>query len=188
MNPKFIILTAIAAIASFAIVLLAMGRFPAITKYASFEMPTLDPTVYNYSKKQAQNVLTKARTTLPRRDGSGQIEIWSNGRSAKGVSLNMQYAKWAPLLSCEAVVTAVAANKSRIVADCGRPTTDSAIESTTEQLHGPMFEEHIRATLTKRAFDRSTVDAREALVVFKNLGGMQREALQRAHEAAREAQ
>jgi hypothetical protein len=41
-----------------------------------------------------------------------------------------------------------------------------------------MFEEHIAATLEKRAFNRSTVDRKESAAVFQNLGGMQREALQ----------
>ena len=51
--------------------------------------------------------------------------------------------------------------------------------------HVSNFEEHIAATLHKRAFDRSTVDMKEAAAVFKNLPGMQREALEMAAEDAR---
>jgi hypothetical protein len=48
-----------------------------------------------------------------------------------------------------------------------------------------MFEEHIAATLNKRAFNRSNVDAKEVAAVFNNLGGMQREALQMGADEAR---
>jgi phage host-nuclease inhibitor protein Gam len=48
-----------------------------------------------------------------------------------------------------------------------------------------MFEEHIAATLNKRPFNRGNVDAKEVAAVFKNLGGMQREALQMSADDAR---
>ena len=50
-----------------------------------------------------------------------------------------------------------------------------------------MFEEHIAATLNKRAFNRSKVDLKESAAVLVNLGGMQREALQMSVEARRMA-
>ena len=56
---------------------------------------------------------------------------------------------------------------------------------TQDSLRAPMFEEHIAATLNKRAFDRSNVDMKEAAVVFKNLPGMQREAVQMSIEDSR---
>ena len=60
-----------------------------------------DPTVFPYSKDQVQTMLVDAKTTLPRRDGPGEmIKIWGAGRSAKGVRLNMKFASWAPLLEC----------------------------------------------------------------------------------------
>ena len=139
-----------------------------------------DPTVFPYSKNQVQTMLENATTTLPRRDGPGEmIKIWGAYRSAKGVRLNMKYASWAPLLECEAIITAITPKESRVVADCGRSAnSDSAISRTQDSLRAPMFEEHIAATLNKRAFNRSNVDSKETATVFQNLGGMQREALE----------
>src|SRR5882757_4240922 len=147
-----------------------------------------DPTIFPYSKDQVQTMLVDAKTTLPRRDGPGDmIKIWGAGRSAKGVKLNMKYASWAPLLECEAVVTSITPKETRVVADCGKSTnSDSAMSRTQDSLRAPMFEEHIAATLKKRAFNRSNVDAKEVGAVFKNLGGMQREALEMAAEDARQ--
>jgi hypothetical protein len=146
-----------------------------------------DPTVFPYSKDQVQKMLVDAKTTLPRRDGPGEmIKIWGDGRSAKGVRLNMKYASWAPLLECEAIVTSVTAKETRVVADCGKSAnSDSAMSRTHDALRAPMFEEHIAATLNKRAFNRSKVDMKERVAVFSNLGGMQREALQMSADDAR---
>jgi hypothetical protein len=139
-----------------------------------------DPTVFPLSRDQVQTMLVDAKTTLPRRDGPGDmIRIWGAGRSAKGVRLNMKYASWAPLLECEATITSISPKESRVVADCGKSAnSDSAISRTQDSLRAPMFEEHIAATLNKRAFNRGNVDAKEVASVFQNLGGMQREALQ----------
>jgi hypothetical protein len=187
MNLRFLLLACAAAIGSFAITLLALGKFPAIDLgLPSFETATFDPAVFNYSRDQVQTMLDNAKTTLPRRDGPGQIEIWGAGRSGKGVTLNMRYASWAPLLSCEAVVTSVATNKSRVIADCGGTSADeSAIAHTQDRLRTPMFEEHIQATLNKRLFNRANVDMKERGIVITNLGAMQREALQAAAEESR---
>ncbi|MEA3025415.1 MAG: hypothetical protein QOF91_700 [Alphaproteobacteria bacterium] len=146
-----------------------------------------DPTVFPYSKDQAQKMLVDSKTTLPRRDGPGEmINIWGAYRSAKGVKLNMRYASWAPLLECEAIVTSISPKETRVVADCGKSTnSDSAISRTQDALRAPMFEEHIAATLNKRAFNRSKVDAKNTVAVFQNLGGMQREALQMSADDAR---
>jgi hypothetical protein len=146
-----------------------------------------DPTVFPYSKDEVQRILVDAKTTLPRRDGPGEmIKIWGNGRSSKGVTLNMKYASWAPLLECEAVITSIKPKETRVVADCGKGTnSDSAMSRTQDQLRAPMFEEHIAATLNKRPFNRGNVDAKEVAAVFKNLGGMQREALQMSADDAR---
>lgn len=154
--------------------------------YVGHKAMSYDPTVYPYSREQIQKMLTDARTTLPRRDGPGQIEIWSAGRSDKGVSLKMQYASWAPELSCEAVVTEIAPDKSRVVPDCGAVgDQSSALNRTENQLRVPMFEEHIAAILNHREFNRATVDQKESAAVFSNLGGMQREALQKDAEMRR---
>ena len=146
-----------------------------------------DPAVFPYSKDQVQTMLVDAKTTLPRRDGPGEmIKIWGAGRSSKGIRLNMKYASWAPLLECEAIITAITPKESRVVADCGKgANTDSAISRTQNGLRAPMFEEHIAATLNKRAFNRSKVDMKERVAVFSNLGGMQREALQMSADDAR---
>lgn len=148
-----------------------------------------DPSVFPYSKDQVQTMLVDAKTTLPRRDGPGEmIKIWAAGRSSKGVRLNMKYASWAPLLECEAVITSLSPKESRVVADCGKSkNSDSALGRTQDSLRSPMFEEHIAATLNKRAFNRSTVDMKEAAAVFKNLPGMQVEALQMSADEARRA-
>ena len=146
-----------------------------------------DPTVFPYSKDQVQTMLVDAKTTLPRRDGPGEmIKIWGAGRSAKGVKLNMKYASWAPLLECDAVITSISPKESRVVADCGKSAnSDSAISRTQDSLRSPMFEEHIAATLSKRAFNRSNAEKKETAAVFQNLGGMQREALQMSADEAR---
>ena|SRR5437762_8426021 len=145
-----------------------------------------DPKAYPYSKDEVQAMLVDAKTTLPRRDGDGKIQIWSAGRSAKGVKLNMKYASSAPLLECEAIITAVTPKESRVVADCGKgPASDTALGRTQDALRSPMFEEHIVATLKKRAFNRDNVDAKETAAVFKNLNGMQQEALQMSADEAR---
>ena len=145
--------------------------------YIAYKISSFDPTVFAYSKDQVQAILADAKTTLPRRDGHGQIQIWSTGRSENGVGLNLQYASGAPVVKCEAVITAIAPDQTRVVPDCSsEPKSDSAISNTRDALQTPMFEEHIQATLNKRAFDRKTVDQKEVAIVFKNLRGMQNEA------------
>ena len=147
-----------------------------------------DATVFPYPKEQVQKMLLDARTTLPRRDGGkDMINIWGAYRSGRGVKLNMKYASSAPQLECEAVVTAVTPQETRVVADCGKSNSDSAISRTQDALRAPMFEEHIASTLNKRAFNRSKADLKERAAVFENLGGMQREALQMSVEARRMA-
>ena len=146
-----------------------------------------DPTVFPYSRDQVQAMLADAKTTLPRRDGPGEmIKIWGAGRSSKGVKLNMKYASWAPLLECEAIVTSLTPTESRVVADCGSKNSGSAIGRTQDSLRAPMFEEHIAATLNKRAFNRSNADRKETAAVFQNLPAMQNEALQMSASEAQQ--
>src|SRR4029450_1780435 len=87
----------------------------------------------------------------------------------------------------EAVVTAINPKESRVVADCGAsPNSDtSAMSRTQDALRSPMFEEHIVATLKNRPFNRDNVTAKETAAAFKNLNGMQQEALQMAADDAR---
>ena len=63
--------------------------------------------------------------------------------------------------------------------------SSEVVEPTQDALRSPMFEEHIVATLKKRAFNRDNVDAKETAAVFKNLNGMQQEALQMSADEAR---
>jgi len=148
--------------------------------YAAYKVSSYDPTVFPYSKDQVLAILDDAKTTLPRRDGPGEIKIWSAGRSENGLRLNLQYANSAPLLKCEAVITAIAPDQTRVVPDCSSgPRSDSALRNTQDELQVPMFEEHIQATLNKRAFNRTTVDQRHIATVFKNLGGLQNEAIEK---------
>lgn len=180
MDARFILLTCMAAAGGFGIATVAMRGLP------QFEMPSFDPAEFSLSREQAQSILSDALTTIPRRDGDGQIRIWSTGRSSEGVMLSMQYMKGAPTLSCEAVITKVSATRTRVAPDCApRAGSDSAIARTQDQLHVPMFEEHIQATLEKRAFNRKAVDQAQSAAVFSNLGAMQREGLERAAEDAR---
>lgn len=144
-----------------------------------------DPTLFPLPKEKVVAMLAEGRTTMPRRDGDGEIKIWSSGTSMKGVTLNMQYASWAPMLSCEAIVTSVTPEESRVVTDCGGGDSTSAIANTQDQLRAPMFEEHVQATLRGRPFDRASVDAKETAIAMGNLGGMQREALKRSDEMQR---
>ena len=147
-----------------------------------------DPTVFPLSRNQVQAMLMDARTTMPRRDDAKEkIKIWGEARTSKGVRLNMKYASWAPLLECEAVITVIKPEETRVVADCGKSANanESARARTQDQLRAPMFEEHIASTLNKRPFDRSKVTAKETAAVFKNLNGMQNEALQMAADEAK---
>jgi hypothetical protein len=146
--------------------------------YIAHKASTYDPWVFGYSKEQVQDILADAKTTLPRRDGPGHIQIWSTGPSENGVMLNMQYSSKSPLLTCEAVITAIAPDETRVVPDCSSEhDTSSALSNTRDKLQDPMFEEHIQATLHKRDFNRTIVDEREAAIVLKNMGAMQNEAV-----------
>ncbi|MES2753644.1 MAG: hypothetical protein V4659_03170 [Pseudomonadota bacterium] len=151
--------------------------------YFGKQMASYDPTIYPYSKTQVQQILNEAKTVLPRRDGPGQIEIWGAGKIERGAALKMQYADWAPVIACDAIVTEIAPDKSRVVPNCEGPVdASSALSRTHAELRVPMFFEHIQSTLQRRAFDRKRVDNKEAAAVLKNLGGMQREALKASDE------
>lgn len=148
--------------------------------YVGHNMASHDPAVFEATPDQVRAQLADARTSLPRRDGPGEITIWSIGTSDRGVALRMKYSATSPTLSCEAVVTPVDGGGSRAVADCGGGSGSSAMADTQAQLRVPMFDEHIRATLEKRPFDRAAVDGAESAIAMKNMGGMQREALREA--------
>lgn len=147
--------------------------------YFGYKMANYDPSVVPYSKAQVQEMLADAKRTMPRKGGDGEIAIWGAGRTDKGVKLAMRYHDTAPQLDCAAVITELGPNESRVIADCNKGAK-SAIQQTSDELDAPMFNEHIQATLHNREFNRSHVDNVQSGVVMKNLGGMQREALQTA--------
>lgn len=153
--------------------------------YAALNHTPGDPTLFPLPKAKVLAMLAEGHTTMPRRDGDGEIKIWSSGTSTKGVMLNMQYASWASMLRCEAVVTAVTPEESKVVTDCGGGNSDSAIANTQDRLRVPMFEEHVQSTLRGRPFNRASVDAKETAIAMGNMGGMQREALKRSDEMQR---
>jgi hypothetical protein len=153
--------------------------------FYGYKASNYDPTIFPYSKEQVQSMLTDAKTSLPRRDGDGTIEIWSPGSTASGVKLHMKYDTTAPLLDCEAVITELATDSTRVVPECGGGGSGSALSDTTDAIQVPMFQEHILSILNKREFDRETVSKQEMAVAWKNMGGMQREALKTADEMQR---
>ena len=131
-------------------------------------------------------MLVAAKTTIPRKDNNGQIEIWSTGRSNKGVMLNMKYSSKARLITCDVAITEIAPNQVRATPDCGGdPKAESVIARTGEDLRVPMFAEHVEATLNKRAFDRARATQQEVAITFKNLNAMQNEAMESYAEAQR---
>jgi hypothetical protein len=159
-----------------------------VAGYVGHTAMQYDPTVYPYSKAQVAEILAASETKIPRRTKDGEIRIWGDGTTDRGIALKMTYNDGdssTPILDCEAVLTEVAADKTRVNADCGSVSTDSAIGQTTHALRTPMFEEYIASTLGKRAFDRQVVDSKEMALVMTNMGGMQREALKASDEAQR---
>lgn len=165
---------------------LMLAGIGGIAFYFSLGASGSDVTEFPYSGDQVTAMLTRARTAMPRRDGDGTIEIWAAGKTTTGVALKMKYASWAPVIDCQAIITPIAADKSRVVADCGGPVDPKSPTSRTQnQLRAPMFEEHIQATLEKRPFDRAHVDQKETAAVFQNLPDMQAEALKTSAETQR---
>jgi hypothetical protein len=159
-----------------------------IAGYVGHTAMQYDPSIYPYSKAQVVDILSASETKMPRRTKDGEIRIWGDGTTDRGVALKMTYNdgdSGTPILDCEAVLTEVAADKTRVNADCGSVSTDSAMAQTTHALRAPMFEEYIASTLGKRAFDRQVVDSKEMALVMTNMGGMQREALKASDEAQR---
>ncbi|MBR0874424.1 hypothetical protein JQ633_28995 [Bradyrhizobium tropiciagri] len=167
-------------------VIFALGTLGVAGGYVAYEASKFDPSVYPYSRQQAQAMLVAAKTAIPRRDNNGQIEIWSTGPSNKGVMLNMRYSSKAPLIKCDVAITEIAPNQVRATPDCGGdPKTESVIARTGEELRVPMFAEHVEATLNNRAFDRARAAQKEVAITFKNLNAMQNEALESYAEAQR---
>jgi|GEM_PF-6114587 len=143
-----------------------------------------DPMVFPYSRQQVQTMLVDAKTALPTDNGPVHmgINIWATGRSEKGVALSMRSASWAPVINCEAAITAIDADHSRAVPDC------SALDLTQDQLEAPMFEEHIKATLNKRAFDRETVSRKQTAIAESLISNIHADVPRMAELALRAAE
>lgn len=164
--------------------LIGITGFLGIAGYVGNTVMNYDPAVFPYSKEQIEQMLVDAKSVVPRRDGDGEIEIWSSSLSDKGVNLNMTPWEGGPVSKCKAVITPITPNKSRVIADCGdRGDSGSAIARTERAIGSPMFGEHIQATLNKREFNRKNVDEKQMGIIMRNMGGMQREALRRSDEA-----
>lgn len=156
--------------------------------YFGYKSMDYDPNVYPYSKDQIQQILSTARTTEPRKDGEGNIEIWSTGFNNESIGMSMQYHSTAPVVPCRAVTTEVSPTETRVVADCSANDLSeggSAMAKTSNELQAAMFDEHIQSKLRNRPFERSLVDRKQVGAVMGNMGGMQREALRSADEAQR---
>lgn len=155
--------------------------------YVGYKATSYDPAVVSYSKAEVQQLLASAKTTLPRRDGDGHINIWGAGSNGDGVKMAMKYdeADWAPVIPCQAVVTELGPKQSRVVADCGAAPGNSAIAKTERSLRAPMFDEFIQSKLQHREFDRSRASSKEMGAVMQNMGAMQKEALKTSDEMSR---
>lgn len=145
--------------------------------YLLYKTISTDPTIFLQSREQVQKLLMEARTTLPRRDGPGSIQMWSPRSTERGIMLNMQSTTGAPVLTCRIALLAVSPSRTRVVPECsGDGRAASARARTLEEIHPLMFEEHVQAILNRQAFDRNAVDRRTAAVYARNLGAIQREA------------
>lgn len=160
------------------------AAFLGVGGFFGYQMMTHDPAIVPYSKAQVQERLSSARTQILRRDNDGYITIWGAGRTNDGVRLSMKYAEDAPQIDCRAVITELGPNQSRVVANCGA-ATGSAIGDTTVSMNEPMFDEHIQSKLHNKEFNRKRADDKAVGKVMRNMGAMQREALQTADQMQR---
>jgi len=165
--------------------LIILAGFLGVGAYVGYKISSYDESVVPYSKAEVQSRLSGEKLSFPRRDGDGTVSIWATGRTAKGIGLSMQYAADAPQIDCQAIVTQLGPQESRVAVDCGAGPAGSAIGQTETQLRAPILEEFALSKLHGRAFNRSRSDSKEVGAVMKNMGGMQREALKSADEAQR---
>lgn len=146
--------------------------------YLGYTMMNYDPAVVAYSKAQIQQQLASARLEIPRRDGDGVITIWGAGQIPDGVKMAMRYADDAPQIDCRAIVTELGPNQSRVAANCGGGDTGSAMARTSDESQAAMFDEFIQSQLLGREFNRDRVTSKQISASMRNMGAMQREALQ----------
>jgi hypothetical protein len=154
-----------------------------VAAYVGYSVTNYDPSVFKMSAAQAQTALASKVLHLPRKDGDGTIELKGIASEGSVTEMSLQYADWAPIISCVARVTEVSKAEVKVKADCsGQSAGASAMQDTVGEFHNAMFDEFIQSTLAQRPFNRKTVDSKEMAIVMKNLGGMQREALRTSDE------
>ncbi|MEZ0252380.1 MAG: hypothetical protein ACAH20_15705 [Methylobacteriaceae bacterium] len=137
-----------------------------------------EPGVYRHPHEKVEAIILNSKTTIPRKDGEGNIEIWSVGSSSKGVALRMQYAESDPIIKCAAIIVPKSYETTRVRLDCRDKEASDRPVDRSEELNRVMFEEHVDAILKNRSFSRARTDAATRAIMFRNLGEMQREALE----------
>lgn len=158
--------------------LIFMAGVLGVGGYVGHTMMNHDAAVFPLSKQRVQSVLLAGRTTLPRRDGDGTIEIRGVALSSNGVTISMRYGATAPILSCQAIITEVSVDSTRVTTDCGGASTGgSAIANTGAALQVPMLDEHVRSQLNGVPFNRNVTTAKEIGIVLNNVDAMNREAM-----------
>jgi hypothetical protein len=154
--------------------------------YFIYMTTTSDRSTYKYTQNQVRDILMNAKTTTPPFRTNASAKIWGATLSDKGVTLRMKFGDADQVRSCQAIITSVTADTSRVLVDCGVPkNSTSALARMEAQLKAPMFDEFVQSTLKKRSFDIERVRQMEMAITVQNLNGMQHEGLQRADEHAR---
>ncbi|MBA4748690.1 MAG: hypothetical protein H2056_08255 [Sphingopyxis sp.] len=149
----------------------------AILGWVGWTIAHHDQAVVPGTVEQVGNLLSGTESLVPRKDGDGNVVLRAGRLRDNKIPMWLQYSSTAPQVNCHAELEPVSETETRVTTVCGDGTTKSALQATTQQLSAAMFNEHIRATLAGRPFDRKRVDDEQIGVVFKNLKGMQREAL-----------
>jgi len=91
-------------------------------------------------------------------------------------------------LDCRAELTPVGDSGIDVATSCKRSApSDGAAAPTAEDITGIAFAEYVASVLGKRAFNDTKVRNRSAGAVFRNLGDMQRDALNMQRDMARDS-
>lgn len=154
--------------------------------YLGYKVTSYDPTVVPYSKAQVQSMLASGRLEVPNALGNDSRVFYGTGKTGPGVGLAFTYSKRpnAPVISCQAVITELAPNQSRVVARCGTRGT-SAMANTMDEMHEAIVDEYIQSKLHNRAFDAKRAESKVVGATMRNMGGMQKEALKTADEMSK---
>lgn len=144
---------------------------------------TWDPTIFPYNKAQVEALLAKGRSDYVTMHNENSA-IWHEGTSERGVMLKRQTQGYDKSLSCEAVITPIDAQHTRVKADCAKEYDDTTdpIEGYTKKLYELAFDEHIAATIERRPFNATMLSDRQTALTLAAMPSMQREALRRQDE------